>query len=241
MPLERPIDDMLDAYTASTLFEIARACGLLHQAKKPPKHELLAMLKAQLFGREQVRARYDALADGDRQVLNYLLYRGEVRKRALERELVRAGLVTPIAKDPQKQRYADTIAYAPGEPTANPVSTSTALQDVLARLTLRGLVFSTQVTTAYGGTHPTPTNSICIRPKSSLYRRSYASHCPPSPRRPSQPPSGIRHAVRTKYRMCCCATCFCTGIMCAVPNPAPARGLPGQAHPARDQRVAHRP
>lgn len=145
------VDEILDSYSVHTLARIAVANGLLpEQQKRPLKDDLVALMKRSLFLADNVRARYDALDSHDRTVVDYLLFRGGVLRRArLERDLVRAGLAEPTRMSTGKHRD-DTPLYALGERTADPTSTRHIFQDILARLTLKGLVFTVEEYSEFG-------------------------------------------------------------------------------------------
>ncbi|MFZ4848319.1 MAG: helicase-associated domain-containing protein [Caldilinea sp.] len=137
---------LLNTYHVDTLFELAEANGLNASLgkKKPSKGELVALLLGGLFTAARVQASYAALGEPERTVLNYLLYRGgSMRKDALARDLVRGGVVQPI--DRRVRQYTTEVLYAPGERGAQSAPGSLKCQDVLARLTRLGLVFSSQL------------------------------------------------------------------------------------------------
>lgn len=134
---------LLNTYHVDTLFELAEAHGLNAslEKKKSSKAELVALLQGGLFTAARVRASYAALGEPERTVLNYLLYRGgSMRKDALARDLVRGGVVQPI--DRRVRQHATEVRYAPEERGAHCAPGSLKFQDVLARLTRLGLVFS---------------------------------------------------------------------------------------------------
>ncbi|MFO7631489.1 MAG: helicase-associated domain-containing protein [Caldilinea sp.] len=143
MAVPRSIDHLLDSYSHDALLDIADAVNIApRQKQKMRKADITALLKEKLFTSARVLASYALLSEEDRRVLNYLLFRGgEVDKTRLERDLVRARMVTPIEKN--RVRHMDHALYAPEERMANTLDQSRALQDVLARLTLQGLVFTT--------------------------------------------------------------------------------------------------
>ena len=161
MAIKISIDALLESYAVDTLVEIADCTGVApRQKKRPTKVELVRVLKEGLFAPARVHASYAALNAADRQVLDFLLFRGgEIDKSRLERELLRGRLVTPLDKADNK-RYGEAPLYAASERTANATNQSRALQDVLARLTRHGLVFSVNSIYDYGnytyklGLHP---------------------------------------------------------------------------------------
>lgn len=147
--MEPSLTQILDAYNAQTLFSLALATGALPpKSKKPPKATLLTLLQEQLLAQLRVDQALANLTTREKAVLNrLLLHNGLVRTSAFRRELVRAGLVT-LPPDPPEQRNAYgyyrsgpnyTSDHYLGEPTR---ANSIIFQDVIARLTQSGLVFS---------------------------------------------------------------------------------------------------
>ena len=147
--MEPSLTQLLDAYNAQTLFSLALATGILPpKSKKPPKATLLTLLQEQLCQQVRVDETLANLTPREKAVLNrLLLHNGPVRTSAFRRELVRAELVT-LPPDPPEQRNAYgyyrsgpnyTSDHYLGEPTR---TQSTIFQDVVARLTQAGLVFS---------------------------------------------------------------------------------------------------
>ena len=126
-------DRLLDAYHASALFEMAEAAGLqtTGTGRKLRKVELIALLKPHLFSRKRVLAAWENLIPRDRAVLERLLVRGGRQPvRLFKHELLRDGL---IADQPSQK----TGRRAHGEPP-----TPASFDEVMARLTRNGLVFS---------------------------------------------------------------------------------------------------
>ena len=144
------INALLDSYHANTLWEMAQAAGLevMQGNKKLNKRDLIPKMRAEFFTQARVRASWEKLDKREREVLNRLLLRGgTVAKKAFRRELIRAGLATeaPELEKPKQPYYAyrsgvpyDRGAYA-GQPTR---TRSRVFEDIIARLTHRGLVFS---------------------------------------------------------------------------------------------------
>ncbi len=141
---------LLDSYHSNTLWEMARAAGMevMKGNKKLRKADLLPKMQAEFFTEARVLASWEKLDRREREVLNRLLLRGgTVAKKVFRRELVRAGLATeaPKPEKPKHSYYAyrsgvpyDRGVYA-GEPTR---ARSLIFEDVIARLTHHGLVFS---------------------------------------------------------------------------------------------------
>ncbi len=129
------ITELLNRYHANTLRDIARANGI--ETKKPggknlSKRELVNLLKEQLFTCERVAQALKKLNRRERTALDYiLLHGGGVATVVLSRKLVHIGMAeeTPVptygvyAADPKRAK-------------------SKVFADVIARLTMFGLVFS---------------------------------------------------------------------------------------------------
>lgn len=148
--MDHSLERILDGYNVQTLFSMALATGILPaKSKKPAKAPLIALLVEQLCQQARVDETWANLSQREKAILNrLLLHNGAVRTSAFRRELVRAGLVT-LPPDPPKQKpnafgYSRSSAtystdHYLGEPTRKD---STIFQDVIARLTQQGLVFS---------------------------------------------------------------------------------------------------
>lgn len=146
----KEIDEILDVYHFSTLMRMAGAAGLettRADGKKLRKKELLAKMRNEFFTEARVRASVKRLDERERAVLNRLLLRGgSALTKSFRRELVRANLATEAPQPERPQRYYhyhsgvpyDRGAYA-GDPERRD---SGVFEDVIARLTYHGLVFS---------------------------------------------------------------------------------------------------
>ncbi len=161
------IETILNAYHSQTLWEMARAAGLeaTGSGKKLSKAELLPKMRAEFFTRERVLASCERLGKREREVLNRLLLRGgEASSRSFQRELVRAGLVTPT-EDPI-DRYHHSGRYAGGYTGDPSRAQSSIFEDIIARLTYHGLVFSRNAdpTTSWGTVY-----KLKFHPASVLY------------------------------------------------------------------------
>ncbi len=144
---------LLEAYNATTLGEIAAAGGLaiMEGKKKLTKAALLQRMADGFFTRERVLASWRRLDRRERAVLNQLLLRGgKVTTAAFRREILRAKLATE-GKPPEKSSYSyyePTYAASPHRPQ------SPVFEDVIARLTLQGLVFSQNEPVPVGASRP---------------------------------------------------------------------------------------
>lgn len=145
------IAQLLDSYNSNTLWDMAREAKLPGTTgKKLKKDDLQALLEREYFKPERIRNSYNRLTDLEKRVLNRLqLHGGEISSRLFSRELLRAKLaIEAPPKKPEKQRVwtyrRDTFLYGR---TVDRIATpndpkSTIYEDVIARLTLHGLVFS---------------------------------------------------------------------------------------------------
>ncbi len=140
---------LLDNYNANTLREMAEANNLStldNFGKRLPKDQLLSRLREEFFTRERILASYQQLSQTERAVLNrLLLHDGRAPTRSFKREVIRAGLATEAAP-PQNPKSHSPYGYNSRKQegyTGNPARTnSTIFEDIIARLTWRGLVFS---------------------------------------------------------------------------------------------------
>ncbi|MGD9099494.1 MAG: hypothetical protein PVF45_03370, partial [Anaerolineae bacterium] len=160
--MSREINTIFESYHFATLWEMAYAAGLQvtgKGGKKLRKTALVNKMQAEFFNEERVRTSWEQLDKRERAVVNRLLLRGgRVSTKSFQREIVRAKLATP-AEGSKRQRthtpHATEFKGRPGQPH------SLVFEDVIARLTYHGLVFS----------HPTGQLSykLRFRPEATLY------------------------------------------------------------------------
>jgi hypothetical protein len=163
------IKHILDSYHFSTLIRMAEAAHLpttTPDGKKLRKKQLIAAMQADYFTEKRVRASWERLSGRERAALNRILLRGgSVATKSLRRELIRAGLATeaPEREEPRSYYYSG-VPYDRGAYEGTPTSPSSRVfEDVMARLTYRGLVFSQSAATNSVGApfkiqfHPTDT------------------------------------------------------------------------------------
>jgi hypothetical protein len=141
--MSQEINTILESYHFSTLWEMAHAAGLQvtgKGGKKLRKTALVNKMRAEFFSEARVRASWERLDKRERAIMNRLLLRGgRVSSKGFQREIVRAKLATPARED----NYDDTyIPYARGRTGSPRRSHSLVFEDVIARLTYHGLVFS---------------------------------------------------------------------------------------------------
>ncbi|MBX3015386.1 MAG: helicase-associated domain-containing protein [Caldilineaceae bacterium] len=142
--MDQTLVTLLDAYNANTLFTLALSTQVLPpKSKKPPKATLLQLLQEELFQPERIKRALAKLTDPEKAVLNRLLLHPDpVRTSAFRRELVRAKLATLA---PETRAKANAYGYQSnqsgyeGDPNR---LNSTVFEDLMARLTSYGLVFS---------------------------------------------------------------------------------------------------
>jgi hypothetical protein len=148
------IKDLLKSYHTNTLWDMADAAGLAvrdARGKRLPKSQIISLMQSEFFTEERVQAALKKLNERERAVLNRLQLRGgKCLTQGFARELMRAGLVTAA---PERSRPRSRYGYRhewryEGNPR---LKNSTTFQDVIARLTYRGLVFSEGAPTSSGG------------------------------------------------------------------------------------------
>ncbi|HOG46987.1 MAG TPA: helicase-associated domain-containing protein, partial [Anaerolineae bacterium] len=163
------ITTLLDGYHVDTLVIMAREAGIVATGKgRPRKAELQAVMRAQFFTRERVLASLERLGRRERRLLDrLLLYGGTAPTKSLRREVVKAGSVTDgNASEEAPSYHYSNVAYATGVYVGNPHrEASHAFEDVVARLTLRGLVFSR----IGGWANSTPMPKVQFHPADTLY------------------------------------------------------------------------
>jgi hypothetical protein len=157
---EDEIKFIFDTYHSATLFEMARVAGLdvTIGKRKLPKDDLFDKVRAEFFTQKRVLASLAKLDPRERAVLDrLLLHDGSVPTKSFKREIIRAGLATD-APSPEKTRgttvsyYRSNVPYARDEYNGSPDHRqSNVFEDVIARLTLHGLVFSQDVSKTVSG------------------------------------------------------------------------------------------
>ncbi|MFN2232557.1 MAG: helicase-associated domain-containing protein, partial [Anaerolineae bacterium] len=152
------ISQILDTYHFNTLSSMAEAAGLdttRPDGKNLRKKQLVATMRAEFFTEKRVRASWERLSERERAALNRLLLRGgSVATKSLRRELIRAELATqaPEREEPQSYYYYSGVPYDRGAYEGTPTSPrSRVFEDIIARLTYHGLVFSQSAAYADGG------------------------------------------------------------------------------------------
>jgi len=148
---------LLDNYNANTLREMAEANDmpiLGEDGKKLTKDQLLSKMRTEFFTSKRILASYQRLNKAERAVLDRLLLRGgQASKRSFKRELIRAGLAVETAEPERQSRYyyRSEVPYDDGYIGSPTRTESNIFEDIIARLTYRGLVFSRGVDMNLGG------------------------------------------------------------------------------------------
>ena len=155
------IQTLLDSYNSNTLWEMAREAQLpATTGKKLKKAELITLMAQEFFQPARIEASFQRLAETEKAVLNrLLLHGGRVSSRRFQRELIRARLVEEAPSNPERKatpansRYQGSSVYGRnvnhiGQPLSQ---NATIFEDIIARLTLLGLVFSAVSATNTGG------------------------------------------------------------------------------------------
>ena len=150
------IKTLLDSYNSNNLWEMAREAQLPQTTgKKLKKDDLITLMAREFFQPKRIRASYQRLTEKEKAILNRLLLHGEqVSTRLFKRELIRVGLATEARPKQQPKEvsaygryqgwsvYGRTVTYI-GQPHDQ---NSSIFEDIIARLTLFGLVFSEETT-----------------------------------------------------------------------------------------------
>jgi len=128
--------EILNGYRHDVLQRLAESGGLTPEAKggrRLTKGDLIRLVHSHLLSRDRLSLALSSLSDVERAVLDrVLLHPGDLPIAVLRDELQRLEVVEP---GPRKGK-SDSYEGNPFSPSRN------YLEDVLARLTLRGLVFS---------------------------------------------------------------------------------------------------
>jgi hypothetical protein len=139
------IDQLLDSYHAADLSSMASEAGISTSVRgKSNRSSTVSALRQHFFEPERIRAGYAKLSDLEKTAFNRILLHSQATPtRILRRELIKSGIATevPVAPEPEGRRsygYSEPKSYE-GSPTKRG---STVFEDVMARLTLHGLVFS---------------------------------------------------------------------------------------------------
>jgi hypothetical protein len=186
---------LLEAYTLQALHSMANAAGLLAGSKKKPsKANLIDLMVGGFFKPARIQASLDRLSTLERTVLDaVLLADGDVATRTLRRQLLRSRLVTAPPEPTVSQRpgvYAPVTSY-----TVSPSNVgSTVFEDLIARLTYHGLVFSKPDLSAVGMAYKfgfEPGERLWIPPE--VRRHLPKPHPLPAP--PERQPTQIRQGA----------------------------------------------
>lgn len=131
---------LLNSYTKPTLEDMTEAAGfdIAPNNKKRKKVDLVEYMRRNYFTPQRIRASYAKLSQLEKNILNRLRHTDKQRTRTshFKRILIRHQIATP-SKTP---RYQGTVSQP----------NSTVFEDIIARLTLHGLIFS-ENTQAHSG------------------------------------------------------------------------------------------
>ena len=140
------ISALLDTYHATTLWEMADAAGLNvadQRGQKLKKAEILSRMEAEYFTKKRILDALGQLDERERAVLDRLLLRGGTSStKSLKREAARAGVAAPAPQAGARGGGYRRVPYAEGHAGQPHRRNSRVFEDVIARLTYRGLVFS---------------------------------------------------------------------------------------------------
>lgn len=148
---------LLDDYNANSLREMAEANNMLtvdNDGKRLPKHQLLPKMRTEFFAAKRILASYQRLSQPERAVLNRLLLRGgRVSTSGFKREIIRSNLAEAAPEPPSRPgyQYSSEIPYGNGYIGSPARAGSNIFEDIMARLTYRGLVFSRGAEMSTGG------------------------------------------------------------------------------------------
>lgn len=177
-----PIFTILNGYHNNTLLRIITEAGL--DTKRPDgsrlrKRELIDKILTELFSASTIRATYASLTSLERRVLDALRGAGAfILTRRFKRMMIGAGIATASKQEDARSLYRNKYE---GQPTP---ADSTVFEDILARLTLRGLVFS--VTREHGA------SVLKLSPGARLLVPTEVSrHLPPLTKAPDWEPTSI--------------------------------------------------
>ncbi len=128
------ITKLLDEYAANALVQMAAFHDVLPKGQKS-KSTMISLLAGRITDPGQIRRSYESLSKAERAALDAILRRdGETSTRNIQAELSRLQLIDPNAR----VEYGE---YTMNRPDPRAQSTR-RLADILSRLMLRGLIFT---------------------------------------------------------------------------------------------------
>jgi hypothetical protein len=152
--MKSEIRKLLETYHSNTLWDMAQA-GRLEVTKNGQrlrKSQLLPLMEEEFFTPARIQYSLSQLDKRERAVLNQLLQRDEpISTNTFRRQMVRAGLVTEAQETERPRYYSSGVPYANGYTGTPHRSRSRVFEDVIARLTYHGLVFSQGAQLSTGG------------------------------------------------------------------------------------------
>ncbi len=141
MVSKNEIYDLLDNYHVDVVKAMAEAADMAKddQGKALRKGDLLERMKRDYFTPERIRASYAKLRESDKAVFNRaLLQPGNISHAIFKRQLVRANLAQEAPVEKNKRGYGQSQEYEASPHRHD----SLIFEDILARLTYHGLLFS---------------------------------------------------------------------------------------------------
>lgn len=174
--------NLLTSYNSTTLWDMVKASNLLPGSKKLPKEQLISFMQKEFFTQKRVQNSLAHLNERERAVLNRLRLRGDtVATQTFKRELLRAGLTTETPEPtPSSSYYVSYENTYEGQPRQN----SAVFEDIIARLTYYGLVFSAEPAAATTGGTPA---KLQFHPAATLYIPTIIRPYLPTPKPVIQP------------------------------------------------------
>ena len=145
--MKNEIDAILKSYHFATLWKMAHAADLKvtdQWGTRLRKTELVHVMRAEFFSQARVRASWKRLNQREQAIVNRLLLRGgSARTESFQREIVRAKLATQATRADAAHRYSSDAPYATSGYIGGPGRRQSFIfEDLIAQLTLQGLVFS---------------------------------------------------------------------------------------------------
>jgi len=178
---------LLNAYTSAALTAMHSFHGLAQKGPRP-KNKMVSDLSKSLAERDRVLRGWNDLSKAERALVEGLLQReGQASVRTLRESLARQGLI-------DKDAQVDFNRYGPNklDPRAE---NSRRFDDILARLTLRGLVFATDdPDNPYPNSpdYQAPLRDFDRPPATVFIPAAIRRHLPEPPPVPTAPPAPVR-------------------------------------------------
>lgn len=193
--MSNEITRLLNSYHTQTLRQMAEAAGIDikdERGRYLPKDRLHAQLKNHFFTCKRVSQSLAQLSPLDRQVLDSILLMGKhVSSTRLKHALKRKNLIVETPSSPSNGEYFPGI-YGDRVYCGNPMRESSRIfEDILARLTYRGLVFCRPPSnyTTSGIAY-----KLRFHPTQEIFIPAAIRSCLPTPKLSPKPSSKIKPA-----------------------------------------------